>query len=53
MNKKSNELVPMRVDDLLIVELDDRFEMAVVAADTNWGCNEKECTQNLYCPKTA
>lgn len=53
MNKKPDELIPMRVDDLLIVELDDRFEMAIIAADTNIACNEKDCTQNIYCPKSA
>jgi hypothetical protein len=52
MNKKFDELIPMRNDDLLIAELDDRFEMAVAVQDTNYGCNGTGCTQNGYCPKT-
>lgn len=49
MNNKPAELISVRSDDLLIVELDDRFEMAVAVADTNWGCNGSGCTQNLIC----
>lgn len=50
MNRKSDELVRSRVDDLLIVELDDRLEMALaVVTQTNYGCNGKNCGQNLIC----
>jgi hypothetical protein len=46
-----NEL-SLNVDDLMIVELDDRFELAaaIISADTNYGCNGKACGQNIYCP---
>jgi hypothetical protein len=42
----------LKVDDLMIVELDDRFELAaaIITADTNYGCNGKTCGQNIYCP---
>lgn len=42
----------LQVDDLMIVELDDRFELAaaIISADTNYGCNGKTCGQNIYCP---
>lgn len=38
--------------ELMIVELDDRLEMAaaVLVTDTNVGCNGSGCKQNGYCP---
>jgi hypothetical protein len=53
MKNKHEELVPMMIDDLLIVELDDRLEMALAAVDaTNIGSNSDKCTQNGYCKPT-
>lgn len=51
MNRKPEELVMSQVDDLLIIELDDRMEMAAAVVDTNYGCNGSGCVQNIYCPK--
>lgn len=52
MKQESEKLIPV-MDDLLIVELDDRFEMTL-APDTNIsciniGCNVDRCTQNIVC----
>jgi hypothetical protein len=49
IEKSNRELVSVQ-EDLLIIELDDRLEMAVATTDTNYGCNGSGCKQNIYCP---
>jgi hypothetical protein len=49
MERKPLEIGPL-AEELLIVELDDRLEMAIAVTDTNYGCNNSNCTQNGYCP---
>jgi hypothetical protein len=55
--KRTNDITSVaavRVDDLLIVELDDRLELSagiiVGTGDTNIACNANNCSQNGYCP---
>jgi hypothetical protein len=55
--KRTNDITSVaavRVDDLLIVELDDRLELSagiiVGTGDTNIACNASNCSQNGYCP---
>ena len=55
--KRTNDITgveAVRVDDLLIVELDDRLELSagiiVGNGDTNIACNGNNCSQNGYCP---
>jgi hypothetical protein len=43
---------PAPMEDLLIIELDERHELTlsvVDAAELNIACNGKSCTQNLIC----
>lgn len=55
--KHTNDITSMAavpVEDLMIVELDDRLELSagiiVGNGDTNIACNASNCSQNGYCP---
>jgi hypothetical protein len=51
--KQYPEKLMLVIDDLLIVELDDRFEMTLAPDPNisciNIGCNIDRCTQNIIC----
>lgn len=51
---RATDLQISPADDLLIVELDQRMEMAaaLLADDTNTKCNDANCPQNGACPKS-